>query len=412
MESSIKRIINDIEYVSKITATPEYGCTRFSYSEEDKKVRNYLMNQMKDLGLTIKVDGVGNISAKYGKDNIYKPSVMIGSHIDTVANGGRFDGLAGVITALEVIRVLKENNIELHNPIELIIFAEEEGSNFGITMVGSKVLSGVYGVDNLKNIKNDENVSAYELIKSFGFNVDNIPNEKLKKDEVKAMIELHVEQGGILESKDIPIGIVQNIVGMRTYKINFKGVSNHAGTTPMFLRQDPMVAAAEVITELKSVAKENALPSTVATVGKIHCLPNATNVIPGEVEFYVDIRDVDPKGIEIVSNTMISKIKEVEYRYKVKGEIDLIGESDCVNLSSKVIETIEETAKENKYSYYKMNSGAVHDSAMLTDITNVGMIFVPSINGLSHCPEEDTNFEDIKLGCDLLLNTVIKLASK
>lgn len=412
MESCIERIIKDIEYITEITATPNLGCTRFSYSKEDREVREYLIDEMEKFGLVVKVDGVGNIRAKYIDDNEGKPSIMMGSHIDTVANGGKFDGLTGVVTALEVIRVIKENNIKLKNPIELIVFAEEEGSNFGITMLGSKALIGAYQLEDLKKIKNDEGISSYQMMKDFGLDVDNIENEVLKKEEIKAMIELHVEQGGILDSKKIPLGIVEAIVGMRTYKVTLKGVPNHAGSTPMHLRKDPMVGAAEIISYLEEVAKAKALSNTVATVGKIHCLPNASNVIPGEVEFYVDIRDVETKGIEIVAEELINKVKEIEKKHELKAIVDLVGESDCVKLSPKIVSSIEKTALENEYVFIKMNSGAVHDSAMLTETTDVGMIFVPSINGRSHCPQECTEFEDIKLGCDLLLNTVINIAKE
>jgi hydantoinase/carbamoylase family amidase len=409
LESCIERIKNDIENVTKITATPNMGCTRFSYGKEDKEVREYLIKKMKDLGLFIKIDGVGNVRAKYIDNNEDKPSIMMGSHIDTVANGGKFDGLTGVITGLEVIRVIKENNVKLDNPIELIIFSEEEGSNFGTTMVGSKFLSGTYKLEYLNKLKNDDGVTAYQVMKDFGLDVDNVENEVLKKEEAKAMVELHIEQGGILHSENLPIGIVKAIVGMKTYKVSLEGVSNHAGSTPMYLRKDPMVGAAEIITYMEKVAKENALKDTVATVGKIHCQPNGSNVIPGQVEFNVDIRDVEIEGIEIVAKELIDKTKEVAEKRGLKYSIDLVGESDCVKLSPKVISAIEEVAIEKKYAYKKMNSGAVHDSAMLTEITDVGMIFVPSIDGLSHSPQEDTKFEDIKLGCDLLLGTVIKL---
>ncbi|MBU5427713.1 M20 family metallo-hydrolase [Tissierella pigra] len=411
MESCIERIKNDIENITKITATPNMGCTRFSYGKEDREVREYLTKEMKILGLSINVDGVGNIRAKYMDNNEDKPSIMIGSHIDTVSNGGKFDGLTGVVTALEVVRIIKENNIKLENPIELIIFAEEEGSNFGTTMVGSKFLSGAYKLEYLKRLKNDEGITAYNIMKDFGLDVDNVENEVLKKEEAKAMVELHIEQGGILHSENISIGIVQAIVGMKTYRVSLEGVSNHAGSTPMYLRKDPMVGAAEIITYMEKVAKEKALKDTVATVGKIHCQPNGSNVIPGQVEFNVDIRDVETEGIEIVAKELINKTKEIANKRGLKYSIDLVGESDCVKLSSKVINAIEETAIENKYVYKEMNSGAVHDSAMLTGITNVGMIFVPSIDGLSHCPQEETKFEDIKLGCDLLLGTVIKLGN-
>lgn len=409
MESSISRIKTDIEYIAAITSTPKIGFTRFSYSKEDKQTREYLLKKLKDLNLDIRIDGVGNIRAKYKNNN--KPSVMIGSHIDTVAHGGKFDGLTGVICALEVIRVIKENNFNLENPLELIIFAEEEGSNFGITLFGSKIMTGKYKLNDLKKIKNEKGTSSYKVMSNFGLNVESVNDHVLKKGEIKAMIELHVEQGGILDTEAIPIGIVRAIVGMKTYKISLKGISNHAGTTPMHLRKDPLVGAAEIIAFLEKAVKNITISTTVVTVGKIDCKPNMPNVIPEEVIFYADIRDVKPKGIELAANKLLCMTNEVATKRNLSSSVELIGESKSVELSTKIVETIKQTATKMGYKYKIMNSGAVHDVAMLTELTDVGMIFVPSVGGMSHCPEELTNYDDIKLGCDLLLQTVIKLAN-
>ncbi|MFD6440092.1 Zn-dependent hydrolase [Peribacillus sp. NPDC060186] len=409
MEINIKRVMNDFANIVRYTKTPQNGCTRFSYSPEDKQARDYLISQMMKLGLVIGIDAIGNIRAKYGKE-IDKPSIMIGSHIDTVENGGKFDGLTGVLAGLEIIRVLKEEETELKHPIELIIFAEEEGSNFGITMLGSKVLTGKYKLGDLKFIKNGEGNSVYETVKSFGVDIENVEKDVLRKDKVDSMIELHIEQGAVLETQNKSIGIVQAIVGMKTFKVTLEGDSNHAGTTPMNLRRDPMVGAASIISHIQKAASELALPTTVATVGKISCQPNMANVIPQKVEFFVDIRDVEPQGIEMVSHELAEKVKAVSAENSLKSHMELVGASNSVKLSSRIIELIEETAKEHHFNYMNMNSGAVHDAAMMTEVTDVGMIFIPSMGGKSHCPEEYTKEEDIKAGCDLLLNVIKNLA--
>ena len=345
METQLGRIVNDIENISSITATPGNGCTRFSYSNEDLKAREYLMEKMRDIGLAIKVDAVGNIRAKlFDENNKDNSSIMIGSHIDTVLNGGKFDGLTGVVTALEVIRVIKENNIKCEKPIELVIFAEEEGSNFDVTLLGSKALTANYTVEDLKRISNDKGNSAYEVMKKFGLDIDNLPNETLKDEEIEAMIELHVEQGGVLDKEDIPVGIVEAIAGMKTLRVSVKGVSNHAGSTPMNLRLDPMVASAELITSIKDAAIMKSFPTTVATVGKINITPNRTNVIPKEVEFFVDIRDVKEEGIECIENELKKKSIDVIEKYGVAIHIEEIGMSDVVHLSRRVTRVIEESA--------------------------------------------------------------------
>lgn len=410
METNIERIKNDIDIVTSFNRTPGNGCTRFSYSEEDRKAREYLINEMKKLGLEVRIDGVGNIRGKYNPMNSNYPSVMMGSHIDTVLNGGKFDGLVGVVSALEVIRQVKDNQISIQKPLEIIIWAEEEGSNSGITMLGSKAMTGKVKAEDLKEIKSFTGESMYDLMKEFGLDVDAIDSQVFRKDEVEYLIELHVEQGGILDSEGLSVGIVKAIAGMKTYKVTLEGVANHAGSTPMYLRNDALVGASHIITYMEDAAKNKGLGTTVATVGKIICEPNVPNIIPGKVVFYVDIRDVEEEGKDIISKELIEKVKENANLYNLKYDIELIGESPVVKLSEKVIDTIEKIAIERSYPYKVMNSGAVHDSGMFADLTNVGMIFVPSIGGRSHCPEELTRFEDIKLGCDLLLETVIRLA--
>lgn len=411
MEINLSRLMNDFENIVGFTSTPGNGCTRFSYSKEDRRVREYLFARMEELGMDVKVDAIGNIRATYGKE-LNRPSIMIGSHHDTVKNGGKYDGLTGVLAALEIIRVLKEEKAELQQPIELVSFAEEEGSNFGITMLGSKVFAGKYSLEELKTIKNAEGKSVYETAKDFGLEIDQAERDILQRGEIDAMIELHIEQGQILESQQKSIGIVQAIAGMRTYKVTIEGDSNHAGTTPMDLRSDPMAGAAEIISQIRKTAKNDALQSTVATVGKIECRPNIPNVIPQEVEFYVDIRDVEAKGVEVVSGKLAQKVKEVSDEQSLKCTIELVGESRTVKLSSRLIEKIEETAIEKRFDYFKLNSGAVHDTAMLSGLTDIGMIFIPSKGGKSHCPEEYTSEKDLKAGCDLLLNVARKLACK
>ncbi|WP_264739796.1 Zn-dependent hydrolase [Cytobacillus firmus] len=411
MEINLGRLMKDFDNIIGFTSTPGNGCTRFSYSEEDQKAREYLFARMEELGMDIKVDAIGNIRATYGKE-LNKPSIMIGSHHDTVKNGGTYDGLTGVLAALEIIRVLKEEKTELQQPIELVSFAEEEGSNFGITMLGSKVFAGKYKMEELKTIKNSEGKSVYETAKDFGLEIDQAERDILQRGEIDAMIELHIEQGQILESQQKSIGIVQAIAGMRTYKVTIEGDSNHAGTTPMDLRSDPLAGAAEIISQVRKTAKYDALPSTVATVGKIECRPNIPNVIPQKVEFFVDIRDVEAEGVNIVSGKLAQKAEEVSAEHSLKSTIELVGESRTVKLSSRLIEKIEETAIEKGFDYLKLNSGAVHDTAMLSGLTDIGMIFIPSKGGKSHCPEEYTSEKDIKAGCDLLLNVVRKLACK
>lgn len=411
MESSLERIRRDIEKISEFNSTPGFGCTRFSYSYEDKKAREYLIKQMEDLGLEVTVDAIGNIRGRLEGLDDTAPVVMTGSHIDTVLHGGNFDGVVGVTAGLEAMRVLVENNIKTVNPVELIIFAEEEGSNFGSTMTGSKALIGKYSLEDLKHLKNDQGISCYEAAKNFGLDPDKVEEYVIKPNEIKAMLELHVEQSVVLDSARLPLGIVEAIAGIQCYKVEIHGISNHAGATPMNLRNDPMAGASKIISRIEKIAKEKAFPTTVATIGKILCNPNVSNIIPEKVTFTVDIRDVNPNGMKIVFDLMQKEIENISKEYGLKSNIELLSEANTIKLCDNIVDLIENIAKQNNYKYMRMNSGAVHDSVLMGEITDVGMIFVPSIDGRSHVPEENTRFEDIKLGCDLLTEAIINLAS-
>lgn len=402
------RIEKDFKKITSISST-KLGCTRLSYSKEDKEVRKYLKEQLLEIGADYREDSVGNIRAKYNPKGLTTKSLLIGSHIDTVPNGGKFDGLTGVVCSLEVLRTIKENDIELGNPIELIIFAEEEGSNFGVTMIGSKYITNKIGIEDLKNLYTDSGETAYDYIHAQGFNIDPENDFPIQKDKELGMIELHVEQGGVLDKENISVGIVEAIAGMNSVKVSLKGRANHAGTTPMNMRNDALLAASEMIYKMSEIALN--YETAVITVGKIHAKPNASNVIAGEVDFYIDIRDVVQENIDVITKNVEQLCYSIAKKDKVEIEIETIGSSKVVKMDRELVDILEDEAKEKKLSYKRMNSGAVHDNAMLNDIIPTAMIFVPSIEGISHSPYEDTNMEDILVGTELLLNACLKVVN-
>jgi len=232
MQVSIDRIRKDIETICSFNATPGKGYTRFSYSAEDLKAREYLLSQFRDLGMECRTDPAGNLRARLEGSSPHAPAVMSGSHIDTVLHGGMFDGLVGTVGALEVARVLREEGVRPVHPFEVVVFAEEEGSNFGTTTAGSKAMVGRYGVEDLKKLKNPEGTSMYEAAKSIGLDPDKLPESILKPGDLKAMVELHIEQSVVLDTEELQIGIVEAIAGIRAYSLSLEGVPNHAGATP------------------------------------------------------------------------------------------------------------------------------------------------------------------------------------
>lgn len=396
----------DFTSILKNSST-DVGFTRLSYSREDEKTRDYLKNEFKKIGGDFKEDSVGNIRASYNPKKLNTKTLLIGSHIDTVPNGGKYDGLTGVISALEVLRIISENHIDLKHPIELIIFAEEEGSNFGVTMIGSKYITNKIKKEDLKKLYTDSGETAYEYIESRGFEFDKSKDFPIDNKNELAMIELHVEQGGILDKENKSIGIVRSIAGMNSLKVSLKGRANHAGTTPMSMRKDSLLVASEIISKIPTCLSEK--DSAVATVGKINVKPNASNVIAGETVFFVDIRDVIQENIEKITKDIQDMCKSLASSHDLDLEMSIIGSSNVIKMDQELVEILEKEAIKNKIKFKKMDSGAVHDNAMLNDLISTAMIFVPSIDGISHSPYEETRMEDIILGTKLLLDTCLKL---
>lgn len=412
MEINLNRVKNDIETIATFNSTPDEGVTRLTYSDEHRMAMDYLLEEFNRLGLDVQVDGVGNIRARLIGKNPELPVIISGSHIDSVIHGGKLDGVLGCVGALETIRTIIDNDISINNSIEIVIFAEEEGTSFQTALAGSKVMTGAYGLEDIKSLKDQEGVSMYERATDFGLKPDENLSNILTKEEVKATVELHIEQGEVLDDEKLSIGIVEAIFGGAMYNIEITGLPNHAGATPMDLRRDPLVAAAKIIQFIEEVASHKAYSTTVATVGKISCHPNVANCIPGEVSFTLDIRDVNPDGIKIVADEVGKLIDKINEEEKVMAKIETLSGYEPIKLSDKLVNTIKDTASELGVKYKMMNSGAGHDTSELAQITDAGMIFVPSINGRSHVPEEDTDYKDIEIGCNLLLNTLVKLANE
>lgn len=411
METSLERIKQTITDLSKFNSSELPGISRFSYSRDDLKARKYLMDICTGLGLAVRVDAVGNIFARYEGSEPELEPVVSGSHIDSVKSGGMFDGIVGSVGALECARVMKENGYIPKRPFEVVFYAEEEGSNFQVPVMGSKILTGKLGIDDLKKMKTLDGETAYDTIKKAGFEPDKIPEDVIPEGRIKAALELHIEQSVRLDLEKHTIGIIEGIAGCQWYRVTFKGKQNHAGATPMHLRQDPMCAASECISKVKDMAKETS-PTAVATVGFIEAKPNIPNAIPAEVSFTVDIRDIKNESMDEIAEKLVA---EAEIAAKANGctvECECGATSKAIEIRDYMKETMKEEADKLGLDYIFMPSGAVHDSNYMAEITDVGMIFVPSIDGRSHVPEEKTDFEHIKLGADLLLNTVLRLTAE
>ncbi len=406
-----RRIEKDFDNISNFGKLSNGGVTRLAFSKEDIESRNYLHKTMEEIGLEVRIDAFGNMRGRREGLEELAP-VAIGSHLDTVPEGGHYDGVVGVIAALEVIRVLNDKDIRTKRPIEVINLSAEESSRFGGATLGSKVLSGKISLAGLNKYVDREGLSLYEALKDNGFKPDEIESAVLNKGDIYSFIEMHIEQGPVLETENISVGIVTSIAAPTRFRVNFKGVADHSGNTPMSIRKDALTAASELVLGVERIARDEAGPATVGTVGYLYVKPGAMNVIPGGVELGIDIRDISSDDKKMAVKKVIDLIVEIKKNRPVEIEYEILTDDEPVQLSNKVIQILEQTAEEIGLSYKVMHSGAGHDAMHMADIANTGMIFIPSKNGISHNIEEFTEMDDVCKGAELLLETTIKLAQE
>ena len=408
MPINADRIRRDIETINSFNATPGKGITRQTFTAEYQGAVNYVIDQFNQFGAEVSICPGGNVRGRLAGSNQTAPAVMMGSHLDSVVNGGQFDGVAGVVTALEAARSMAEDRISHRLPVDVVVFPEEEGSRFGRGLLGSSIWTGILNHDQIVSIEDANGTPYLEAMAQAGFNLDE--NRLLEPAAIAAMLEVHIEQGAVLEKRGHRIGLVEAIAGIQQLNINIKGTADHAGTTPMAERSDPLQAAARIIIEIDKIAKSTA-PHTVATVGRIMCEPGQVNVIPGLVRFSVDVRDSDASSLESAVAAIEQTVQTICGERQLGVEFSGMSESDPVILSTDIINLLEEKTLEKNITPFRMISGAGHDTALIAGLTRAGMIFVPSRDGLSHCPQEYSRIEDIALAAEILLAAVIELAA-
>lgn len=409
MKTKLDRIKNDIEQISKFNATPGNGLTRWSFTKEDRGAREYIKDRMKDAGLKVYEDAAGTVVGRLDGELKDAPVVMVGSHFDSVKNGGNFDGPAGVVTGLEIARVIKENNIKVKYPIEFVAMIEEEGTRFGGGLFASRAMVGRVTKEEVETFKDRDGITIAQAMRDFGFDPDKISDAVRKPEDVKAFIELHVEQGPILENGKKDIGIVEYIVGINQFEIVVKGRPDHAGTTPMDMRVDALDAAAAVISKISSFAKD-AKEGTVATVGMLNLLPGAANIVPGEVKFTVDIRSKNSDCIKLVGTRIKEELEKATQEKGTSYTMTKKLSVEPVKLDEKIIDRLNNNCDALGLTKEIMLSGAGHDAMVMAGITDVGMVFVPSKNGRSHCPDEWTDYEDLQKGIEVVYRTIMDIA--
>ncbi|MBK5483124.1 Zn-dependent hydrolase [Peribacillus sp. TH16] len=400
-----ERLSKTLEKFADFGRTVNNGVTRLSLTEEDRLVRDYFCYCCEELGMTIKVDDLGNIYATLaGIED--KPPIVMGSHMDTVKKGGRFDGILGVVAGLEVVRTLVDNNIKPKIPVMIVNFTNEEGARFEPSMMSSGILSGKFEKTIMLQKTDSEGTTFDEALNASGYAGE--VESRLK--EATAFLELHIEQGPILERESLTIGVVECVLGMVCYEIEVTGESDHAGTTPMNMRKDAFFTTNSLITEARQ--KLGMLDDDlVFTMGRVNVFPNIHTVIPNKVIFSLEARHKDPKTIRQVEE-IIEGLTTPGSKDGCEIQVTKLWDRDTVWFDKSICDLLEQSTNSLGLSYKRMVSGAGHDAQFIASYIPTAMVFVPSINGKSHCEEELTTWEDCEKGVNVILETVLAIQSK
>jgi|SRR5690625_239466 len=401
-----QRFLNTFTISSSIGTTDKGGLHRLALSNEDKQMRDIFKQWMEEDGLSVRIDDFGNMYGRREGKLKDAPAVAFGSHLDTQPTGGRFDGILGVLSALEVIRVLNDEQYMTDYPLEIINFTNEEGARFRPPMLGSGGVAEVFDKNTIYS-KTDDNGHLYEeALEAIGYK----GNEENRLGQIKNFVELHIEQGPILEKEEKDIGIVSGIQGMNWFNIEIKGATNHAGPTPMDSRKDSLAAAAEMI--VRAHALPNQFPGLLTTVGKVDNYPNVVNVVSGHTTIKLDIRHPNDQVREAAIAQFKSDIEAIAASSQVQVGITEDWDSPTVHFDDEVLQAIETASNRHGYSIHTMFSGPGHDAKYMSYLGKTAMIFVKSIDGVSHNEKELTLEHDLVKGTNVLLDVVLQLANQ
>ena len=397
------RLERHIESLGRFGANPGGGVSRVAFSPADVAGRQYVQALMREAGLEVRIDTAGNIIGRRAGADPSLPVIMTGSHIDSVPQGGNYDGDVGVLGAVEAARLLHQHGIATRHPFEFVVFTDEEGGT-----VGSQAMAGRFSPGSL-DLMSHSGLSIRDGIRAVGGDPDRLADAARRPGEIAAYVELHIEQGAILDESDVDIGVVEGIVGIRWWEVTVDGTANHAGTTPMGRRQDALVAASELVLAVNRIASTTT-GTQVATVGRIRAEPGAPNVIPGRVVMTVEIRDLGAGKMESLFRAIEAEAGRTSDAHGVRvsfAEVDLA--LDPAPTDERLRKVIENAAESLGLSHRRMPSGAGHDAQEIAHIAPIGMIFVPSRDGISHAPREYTDPQDIANGTDVLLRTLLAI---
>lgn len=403
----IKRIL---EKLDTFNSDPAHGTTRVLFTPEEVAGRNYIKEEMAALGLAVREDAIGNIFGSFIGSEPDLPPVWTGSHIDTVPRAGMYDGMAGVVAGLEAVRLIREAGITPKRTIEVVVYTSEEPTRFGLGCLGSRAMAGCLTLEDARQLHDEDGRSLAAVLEELGYDLTRFKEIPIAPGSVRGAVELHIEQGAVLETLGLPIGLVKTISAPTNFEVTVRGKQSHAGSTPMNLRHDAFLACCEIALELERLAKASSSPDTVGTVGKVEVLPNASNVISGEVRFSIDIRDSDYEAKSRLVAELKRFFRQVEEARGIALEVEQINDDLPTHSDKLILELLEKACVAKSIPYHKMVSGAFHDSMMVGRFAPIAMIFVPSKDGISHNPAEFTEYGDIAKGTDVLAEALLQLA--
>lgn len=403
-----ERLVKDFEAMAQLTA-PGEGINRLAFTDADWAGRQYIIDRMTDAGLSVEIDDFGNvIGYKIGKKPDL-PAVMVGSHTDSVPNGGNYDGVVGVLSAIEVIRSMIDDGYEHDHTIAVVSFMCEESGRFGNATLGSKAMRGELTLQDLHHLVDKQGISLYEALKGRNLNPDGIETMAYKRP-VKSFTEIHIEQGKVLEHEQKTIGIVTGIAAPERFYVTIRGNADHSGATPMNLRHDALCGASKIILGIEEIASMQEEPPVVGTVGVVEVTPGAMNVILGAVKLGVDIRSIS----KVARNSVVTLVKEfIDITAEKRGlsyTIETIAQDHPVEMHPAMIREIEEAVKSVGVEYMTIPSGAGHDAMHWAEVVPTGMIFIPCRDGISHNPAEFAEMDDIVTGAAVLDKVLRKLS--
>lgn len=399
------RMWGTIHETAKFGATPKGGVRRLTLGQEDKQVRDWFRKACEDAGLEVHVDTLGSMfGLRKGRD-MSKAPIGVGSHLDTQPTGGKYDGILGTLAALEMVRTLNDAGIETEIPICICNWTNEEGSRFAPAMMASAAYVGDFTVDDILSRKDIDGVSVGEALDSIGYRGESPVGEQ----KFSGFVELHIEQGPILEAENKTIGVVDSGQGVLWYDGKITGFESHAGTTPMPLRRDALATLSEIVLAMEAAAKKHG-PMAVGTVGEAVIASPSRNVIPGEIAFTMDCRSADAGIMDTLDKDLRAAISEISARRKVDVKLDLVWRKPPTHFDPKLVDAVESAAQMLGYSHRRITSGAGHDACNLNTKIPAAMVFVPCKDGISHNELEDATQTDCAAGANVLMHTVLALA--